>query len=139
MSDEAPACQMYQGTGEEGIVCIGVAVAIDENEILRCQSCMEDGIEEGFTMKPLGKQLGVFHTMGGTLGVGWKRDDVNMIHLFANVAPGEKFQPTSGSLRGPHWPCNVCDSHRFTEKDFHDQIQSTLDKGPAPFKPKERD
>lgn len=76
------------------------------------------------------KQLEVYASMGGTYGVGWQRDDAPMIHLFANVAPGQRFQPVN-SDGGPHWPCDVCRAHGFTEADFHAQIQEALKRGPA--------
>jgi len=77
------------------------------------------------------KQLRVFASMGGTYGVGWPRDDLPMIHMFcASVPPGAAFQPSDGH-GGPHWPCDVCDTHGFTEQDFTDQIHDALQRGPA--------
>jgi hypothetical protein len=75
------------------------------------------------------KQLKVFRSMGTKLGVGWMRDDVHAIHVFAMAAPGELFQPSDGH-GGPHWPCGVCDEHSFTETDFHNQILDALERGP---------
>lgn len=75
------------------------------------------------------KQLELYHSFGGTIGVGWLRDDMKVIHMFANERPGEIFQPSDGN-GGPHWPCGVCDEHGYTEKDFRDQILPALEKGP---------
>ena len=75
------------------------------------------------------KTLRVFRLMGFTLGVGWMRDDIPMIHMFASVLSGEKFQSSNGH-GGPHWPCDVCDEHGYIEEDFHDQIVEALEKGP---------
>lgn len=75
------------------------------------------------------KQLRIVRSMGHTLGVGWMRDDAPMFHMFANVAPGEKFQPSDGH-GGPHWPCKVCIEHGYTDEDFHGQIVDALKKGP---------
>ena len=75
------------------------------------------------------KQLSVFRSMGPKFGVGWKRDDAPLLHIFAMAASGEVFQPSDGH-GGPHWPCEVCDHHGFTEKDFHEQILDALERGP---------
>ena len=75
------------------------------------------------------KQLKVFRSMGAQFGVGWTRDDLPMIHVFAMAASGERFRPSNGD-DGPHWPCTVCDDHGFTEADFRDQIQGALERGP---------
>lgn len=77
------------------------------------------------------KRLQVFPSLGNTFAVGWLRDDVPMIHTFANVAPGTRFQPSDGK-GGPHWPCSVCKAHEFTEQDFVDQIHAALARGPEP-------
>lgn len=77
----------------------------------------------------MAKKLRIFESMGSALGVGWERDDHPMIHLFALAEPGEVFQP-SVLGGGPHWPCEVCDEHGYTEQDFHGQIIEALNKGP---------
>ena len=76
-----------------------------------------------------GKLLRVLRSMGAKFGVGWERDDVDMIHIFATAAPGEAFCASNGH-GGPHWPCEVCDSHGFTEADFYDQMPGALARGP---------
>jgi hypothetical protein len=76
------------------------------------------------------KKLEIFPSMGGTYGVGWMRDDAPMIHLFANAKSGESFRPASGPEGGPHWPCEVCEAHGYSEKDFHAQIGDALERGP---------
>jgi hypothetical protein len=77
------------------------------------------------------KKLQVFTSIVGTYTVGWERDDLPLIHMFfEGVAPGEPFRP-SDDAGGPHWPCMVCDTHGFTEQDFHDQIRDALERGPA--------
>ena len=76
-------------------------------------------------------QLQVFSSVVGTYTVGWHRDDLPMIHMFFKGVPsGESFRP-SDEHGGPHWPCDVCDTHGFTEQDFTDQIHDALQRGPA--------
>lgn len=77
------------------------------------------------------KHLKIFPSMAGTFGIGWKRDDAPMMHLFANEAPGALFQPSNGR-GGPHWPCPVCEAHGYTKQDFYDQIEEALERGPEP-------
>lgn len=78
----------------------------------------------------MAKQLRVFPSMAGTYAVGWVRDDVKVVHVFANARSGQRFRPSNGR-GGPHWPCEICESHGFTEQDFHNQIRAALAKGPA--------
>ena len=72
------------------------------------------------------KQLEVFRSLGETVSIGWKRDDVPRIHVFGQGKEGEYFQPASGPEGGPHWPCVVCDHHGYTEADFHEQLTRLL-------------
>jgi hypothetical protein len=76
------------------------------------------------------KKLSVFRSIGKALGVGWERDDIPMLHVFAIAEPGESFQPSGGPDRGPHWPCEVCEEHGYTEEDFHAQVIDALHEGP---------
>jgi hypothetical protein len=71
------------------------------------------------------KQLQVYSSLGTTFSVGWERDDLPMlVHVFANAAPGERFDVQK------HWPCKVCESHGYTEVNFHAQIGPALERGP---------
>jgi len=89
------------------------------------------------------KKLQVFASMGLQLpgqmfvlaaqvsyGVGWERDDLPVIHVFAKAAPGDMFTASNGH-GGPHWPCEICDAHGYSEADFHEQIEDALARGPA--------
>jgi hypothetical protein len=63
-------------------------------------------------------QLQVFRSLAPEFTVGWKREDLPMVHGFAQALPGTAFQPSDGH-GGPHWPCKVCDYHGYTEEDFY--------------------
>ncbi len=68
------------------------------------------------------KKLKVYTSMAtSSSSVGWERDDVPMVHVFAQAEPGTVFQPSDGR-GGPHWPCKVCDWHGYTAEDFNAQM-----------------
>lgn len=73
------------------------------------------------------KQLQIFRSMDPmSQSVGWLRDDpTKMVHVFAQAAPGEPFQPSNGR-GGPHWPCSVCESHGYAELDFKQQMLALM-------------
>lgn len=71
------------------------------------------------------KRLEVYRSLGPELSIGWERDDLPLIHVFAQKVPGGAF-----SVDG-HWPCQVCEAHGFTERDFHSQISAALERGPV--------
>ncbi len=67
------------------------------------------------------KRIRVFSSLDSTNSVGWAREDLPLIHVFAQAKPGEAFQPSNGN-GGPHWPCAVCDAHGYTPEMFHAQM-----------------
>jgi hypothetical protein len=70
------------------------------------------------------KQLRVYTSLDPKNSVGWMRDDIPggyVVHVFAQALPGAMFQPSDGR-GGPHWPCEVCKMHGYTEADFHEQM-----------------
>lgn len=71
------------------------------------------------------KQLKVYGSLVTTNSVGWGRDDMPVIHVFAQAEPGAVFKPSNGR-GGPHWPCVVCDEHGYTEDDFHKQMAALM-------------
>lgn len=71
------------------------------------------------------KTLQVYRSLGALLSVGWERDDVPMVHVFAQAAPGSAFKVDR------HWPCPVCAAHGYTETDFRLQIGPALEAGPV--------
>lgn len=72
------------------------------------------------------KQLYVYGSMNpNSCSVGWMRDDLPMVHVFAQAAPGAVFQPSDGR-GGPHWPCKVCDHYGYTEHDFDEQMTALM-------------
>lgn len=76
------------------------------------------------------KTLNVYASLGETLDLGFLRDDVpNVIHTIARAAPGDPIIPSSAN-GGPHWPCQVCEEHGFTQALFYTQIQDALTRGP---------
>lgn len=107
-------------------------VSSDPAGPLQCDRCMHSGLDTDASAK---KQLEFLPSLGGTIGVGWKRDDIpGIFHMFASVLPGERFTARNAE-GGPHWPCEVCVAHGYTEADFHKQvvekIQDMLKKGAA--------
>lgn len=71
-------------------------------------------------------QLKVFRSLAASYSVGWKREDVPMVHVFAQAEPGAVFQPSDGH-GGPHWPCTVCSQHGYTEEDFHKDMTAIME------------
>jgi len=76
------------------------------------------------------KQIQVYESMDPkSYSVGWLRDDMPVVHVFAQTSPGQPFQPSNGR-GGPHWPCDVCEGHGYTELDFQDQMLEIMQSGP---------
>lgn len=79
----------------------------------------------------MAKQLEIWPSMVSTLSVGWERDDLPLVHVFAQAEPGQAFQPGDGQ-GGPHWPCVVCVMHGYTRADFERQMTALLEAATAP-------
>ncbi len=85
------------------------------------------------------KVLNVYRSLASSLSVGWERDDISIagaegvtgkvIHVFAQAEPGQPFQANDGH-GNPHWPCEVCAAHGYTEAHFHAQVREALERGP---------
>ncbi len=76
------------------------------------------------------KQIKIYPSMLSTLSVGWLRDDLPMVHVFAQAEPGAAFRTGNGNDY-PHWPCAVCEAHGYTEADFGRQMLELMAKGPS--------
>jgi len=83
----------------------------------------EVGQERASPLMP--KQLQIFRSMAEANSVGWVRDDVHMMHVFAQAKPGEHIVPGDGH-GGKHWPCVVCEHHGYTEAIFWSQLAALI-------------
>lgn len=78
----------------------------------------------------MSKVLSVYRSLAPQFALGWLRDDVFMVHGIAQASPGEDVVPSDGR-GGPHWPCEVCDAHGYSEALFHGQVEAALLNGPV--------